>query len=412
MVGVKKRKAKSGVKMVDSEGTSRITMIHPGMHQVGGAERLITDLAIGLAEEGCKVDLLVGACNKLWYDQLRRKNSSLSVKEVGVKFPGNPLTWINLEVLTRSLFRLINPDTDTIFTSGFPSNLILNYSNRLRARHIHYFQEAPTILHDREGQKATNPFYLPIFYRFMTRLYGGSDIRCVRNYDVLMANSNLTRRINAQVYGLDPADIKVVYPGINIKKFERPISATPFFSRIVKKSSPVIFFPKGTKFWWNQLVCLKALERLRNVDFIAVFTGGTWFEVKSLAMWSKKLGISQKILWAQVLSEEELRFIYSRSTIVVSIPRRQPFGLTPLESIICGSTPITSRHSGLFEIMKLEDSANFVDGNDSIELAQTMEKLITDEDLRRKIVFDGRLKIVEEFDGSKFINRMIKVLLS
>jgi hypothetical protein len=43
------------------------------MHFIGGAERLMTDLALGLADEGTKVEVVTGICHDYWRSELSRK---------------------------------------------------------------------------------------------------------------------------------------------------------------------------------------------------------------------------------------------------------------------------------------------------------------------------------------------------
>ena len=142
------------------------------MHSIGGAERLITDLVLGLAGEGISVDLLTGFCNKIWRDQIfaRAKNDKVLIQEVGWKASGNIRFWFNVNGFVKSLVKNINRKTDAIITSGFPSNLIS--SQLLQDPHIktiHYLHEAPIVLHDSEGIESL-PFILKNFYMLTTLL--------------------------------------------------------------------------------------------------------------------------------------------------------------------------------------------------------------------------------------------------
>src|SRR4030042_6682879 len=141
------------------------------MHFVGGAERLMTDRARGLEDAEIQVEVVTGMCHDYWRSQLSKKANCVSVKELGRATPGNLRFWLNAKGFAGAFAKLINPETDLILTSSFPSSLIADlFTKRHDVKTVHYLHEAPMVLHDREGLKAL-PLKLRVFYRFASARY-------------------------------------------------------------------------------------------------------------------------------------------------------------------------------------------------------------------------------------------------
>jgi glycosyltransferase involved in cell wall biosynthesis len=380
------------------------------MHFIGGAERLMTDLALGLADEETRVEVVTGMCHDYWRSELLQKANCVSVKELGRATLGNLGFWLNVKGFAKAFAKLINPETDLIVTSSFPSSLIADLFTKWHdVKVVHYLHEAPMVLHDKEGLKAL-PLKLRMFYRFASAHYAKEDVEAVRRSDMILANSQLSKRVNAVTYGVDESSIGVIYPGVNVEHITASAVKPQLISKYVRDGLPVIFFPRGAQFWRNPEVCLQALQRLRIGDFMAVFTGGADYEVAALLKRAKALGLTGKVFWIQELSDEELNAMYSRSSLVVSIPKRQPFGLIPLEALVCGTPPIISSSSGVSEVLRDGVDAICVHESDSEQLADAIEMLILDAETRTKIVSNGKRRVLAEFTSGRFVKEVVENL--
>ena len=82
----------------------------------------MADLAAGLADSETEVQLVTGLCHETWKSRLG-KQVSLSLREVGQAAPGSLESWLNVNGFARALSKLIDPETDVIVTSSFPSSI-------------------------------------------------------------------------------------------------------------------------------------------------------------------------------------------------------------------------------------------------------------------------------------------------
>ncbi len=383
-----------------------ISVVHPGMHFVGGAERLMADLALGLADEETTVDLVTGVCHEFWRSQFSQKQGRVSVRELGSPVSGDLKFWLHVRGISKLLAKLMNPETDVVITSNFPSPLVAQaFAGEHKAHVVHYIHDAPNVLHDREGRQVLSR-KLKIFYQGVSKLYAKYDIQAIQAGNLILSSSLLSRKANAKAYGLDESQIQVVYPGVNVSGFAPSATVPPLIKKHVEKGVPVIFVPKGAQFWRRPEVCLQALKRLRTSNFFAVFSGGAKYEVSSLLNQIQKLGLKDNVLWVQELPHSEINGMYTYSTAVVSIAKRQGFGLIPLEALLCGSASVVSYSSGVSEVLRDGEDTLLVHDDNAEELARAVGTLISDTETRRRIVSNGKRTVLEKFTTTRYVSEM------
>ncbi len=382
-----------------------VSVVHPGMHFVGGAERLMADLALGLADEETSVDIVTGVCHDFWRSHLSQKKG-VSVRELGRPVTGDLKFWLRVRGIAWSLAELMDPETDVVITSNFPSSLVAAaFCEKHDAWVVHYIHDAPNVLHDDEGRRVL-PWRLKTFYGFVSKLYAKYDIKAIRAGDLILSSSQLSRRANAKAYGIDESKIQVVYPGVNVDSFAPSETVPRLVKEYVADGFPVVFIPKGANFWRRPEVCLHALKRLGESRFVAVFSGGASYEVASLLDQVKKLGLSGKVLWVQELSHDEINGMYTHASAVVSIAKRQGFGLIPLEALLCGSPSVVSYSSGVSEVLRDGEDVLLVHDESVDEMAKALETLISNADLGRSLVSNGKKKVLDKFTSERYASEM------
>ncbi|MEM2129741.1 MAG: glycosyltransferase, partial [Candidatus Bathyarchaeia archaeon] len=287
------------------------SIVHPSLHFIGGAERLMVDLAVGLADEGCVVEVVAGLCHKYWLDYIQQNGERVKVKVLGYKVPGNLLFWLNVRGFVKALARLISSECDAVITSSFPASLVGDvFRMRNKALILHYLHEAPMVLHDREGVMALSS-ELRLFYRFVSCFYRKFDLEAVCRSSRIIANSCFTRRVNAAVYGVAESGISVIYPGVDVMRLRGCVHELRFIGKYRRAGVPIIFFPRGVQSWRNSQVCVQALSRLRVGEFVGVFTGGSRYEAAALFKYARRIGVDQKLLWLGELADSDLFSLYS-----------------------------------------------------------------------------------------------------
>jgi glycosyltransferase involved in cell wall biosynthesis len=362
------------------------------------------DLSTVFARKGWIVDIVTGICNPIWRKLI--KSPLITLREVGYKVTESPRFWMNVKNYVRNSAKLVTKDTDVLITSSFPSPLVAGLTKDLmNHRWLHYLHEAPMVLHDPAGRRASALTYR-LFYELATTLFSDEEIEAVRASDIIIANSLLTRDINARVYGFKPEDIRVVYPGVDPKSVHPNYAVPGFLQPFHEEGIPILFFPKGVKSWWNSETCLEALEKLK-FEYISVFTGGTSKEKEHLDNRAEKLGMKESIIIIDNLPNPLMNSIYTNSSVVISIPRRQPFGLIPLEALICGTPPIISKMSGVSEVLENGGEVLTINHQDPDELAHGIKRLIHDQEFKTELVKNGKTKVKDYLTIDRFGEEML-----
>mgnify|MGYP001566814892 CR=1 FL=1 len=102
-------------------------------------------------------------------------------------------------------------------------------------------------------------------------------------------------------------------------------------------------------------------------------------------------------------SEAELVALYNQSLMLVFMPIMEPFGLVALEAMACGTPVIGVREGGVRESVLDGHSGILVD-RDSSELAQAIERLVLNPDLRSRLGEQAGVYVRNEWTWSRSID--------
>ena len=170
---------------------------------------------------------------------------------------------------------------------------------------------------------------------------------------------------------------------------------------------------------------LGRIHRLKGIDFLVrsfayltkngtensklVIAGpddGYLDEVKFLV---NSLGISDLVLFTGILPEEDKVSAYVDSSICTYLSPFEPFGLVTLEVAACGTPVIISRGTHMARVVEERKFGFSVKYNDIYELAETMRKVLNDNDLLREMGQKGRKFVLENFNWTDIVVKLEKV---
>lgn len=106
-------------------------------------------------------------------------------------------------------------------------------------------------------------------------------------------------------------------------------------------------------------------------------TGWRHEEIFSLA---QELDLQDDVLFPGFIPREELPLWYNAASAFVYPSLYEGFGLPPLEAMACGTPVVASNASSLPEVVG--DAGLLVEPTDAEELAQAMQRVLSDDDLR------------------------------
>jgi glycosyltransferase involved in cell wall biosynthesis len=118
-----------------------------------------------------------------------------------------------------------------------------------------------------------------------------------------------------------------------------------------------------------------------------VLTGGKLFLNTETEKLIRTSPWASDIILTGSMLHEELRLLYSSATALVFVPWFEGFGIPAAEAMRCGTPVILSDTTSLPEIGGT--AALFVSPGNSEEVSNAMLKVITDDDLRKRMIASG-----------------------
>ncbi len=124
---------------------------------------------------------------------------------------------------------------------------------------------------------------------------------------------------------------------------------------------------------------------------------------------NSRLG-SERVIWHERVSQEELSGLYAHALATIYISSREAFGLPPLEGLAQGSVPVIAENALGQEIFG--NNAVFVTNPDSVsEIAEALRKAMTNSALREKIK-EHAPEIVRRYTWPAHTDRFIAMIKS
>lgn len=118
-------------------------------------------------------------------------------------------------------------------------------------------------------------------------------------------------------------------------------------------------------------------------------------ELNRLQQIAAEAGILSSILFTGRKRRDVLKYYYTAADVFISTPWYEPFGITPLEAMACGTVVIGSNVGGLKFTIQHGKTGFLVPSHDPMALAEKIEQLLSDEKLL-KLMRSNALKMVNK----------------
>ena len=220
--------------------------------------------------------------------------------------------------------------------------------------------------------------------------------RVVRGVDGLVAASVVERRALVDVYGADSQRTAVIPCGVDTALF-RPGDREAARARLDAGDAPLLLYVgriapiKGLETLLDAVAGLRA-ERGSKVQVLVVGgeadepTDGHEADIRRRV---DALGLRDVVRFVGAQPQETLRDYYVAADVTVLPSYYESFGMVALEAMACGSPVIGSRVGGLATTVRDGVTGYLVPDGDADALAERIEMLVGDADLRFRLGREG-----------------------
>jgi glycosyltransferase involved in cell wall biosynthesis len=151
----------------------------------------------------------------------------------------------------------------------------------------------------------------------------------------------------------------------------------------------------------NLVRLVRAYAALRQSGVIShqlVIVGQAHWQGSAIGREVNELGLSEEVVFTGYVPTDDLVTLYNAATVFVYPSLYEGFGLPILEAMSCGTPVITSNVASMPEVAG--EAALLVNPRSEEDLAQTLERVLTDEMLRRELGEKG-LRRASQFSWEK-----------
>lgn len=232
--------------------------------------------------------------------------------------------------------------------------------------------------------------------------------RALREADGIVTISKYTQGKLVEL-GVDPSQIAVIYPGVDLKAFQ-PNSAAGQTIRArhgLLDGRPVLLTVARLIPRKGHDKVIEALPAiLGQVPDVVYLIVGTGPQEDRLRTHAQEKGVADRVIFAGRVSDEELPAYYNAADVFI-MPNREDetdvegFGIVFLEANACGVPVIGGHSGGAVDAIADGESGYLVDPSSPQAIAEAASRLLTDPALARRMGEAGRERARWEFSWER-----------
>lgn len=226
-------------------------------------------------------------------------------------------------------------------------------------------------------------------------IYSGSFERLFRRYlyqglkkaRLIIADSFSTKKDLKRIYNIDEKKIHVVYLGVDTTIFKPLNNKLELRKQLGLDLNKKLIINVGTE---KQRKNIEGL--LYAFSFLVKDDDNTLLvrvgkQKKSIKKLIDKLGLCDKVIYFEDVSEQNLPFFYNAADLFVMPSFYEGFGLPAIEAMSCGIPVIVANTSSLPEIVA--DAAIKIHPYSIIEMFDMMKKILNEPNLQKELKEKG-----------------------
>ena len=244
--------------------------------------------------------------------------------------------------------------------------------------------------------------------------------RVAREADSVIAECPQDRDDLEQLYGVDPGKIEIIPGGFDPSEFW-PVDKS-YARRLVglPPGEPTVLYlgrivpRKGVD---TVIQAFALLQKNHRQPARLLIVGGDSAtpdpratpEIGRLQHIAEQEGVRDRVEFTGLRPRKMLRFFYSAADMFVTTPWYEPFGITPLEAMACGTPVIGSRVGGIKFTVRDGETGLLVPAKNPAALADKMAELYADPERLRSMCERGVRRVHDHFTW-RTVSRQLEAL--
>lgn len=246
----------------------------------------------------------------------------------------------------------------------------------------------------RKGMKGSRD-KLEKTYRFRERI--DKEFLIFRNCDHVIATTHQQEEILHDEYGIPYDHITNIPPGMDEARYTplSPIKLSKLRTRLKFKPHDVYCVGRAATNKGIDLL-IKSLPHLRKLQPKArlqlAVGANAKRDIKRLDSWKKlagELGVARQIKWHGYVEDDEMANYYRAGAVFALPSRYEPFGMTAIEAMACGTPTVLTVHGGLHEIVEFGQHALVADPKRPEEYAAMLSLPLQYPQMHEKLSIEG-----------------------
>ncbi len=372
---------------------------------IGGIETFLQSVSEKYVEKGNNVTIVTGAYG------LKSKKEN------------------NINVIRTEFFERYRENVDSIQQEKEACDFLMDViqKNKIQVLHVHNFHFTHNVSHIFAVQRAARNKNIPIILHVH-----GSGSQATSDFLLSKAGwdkvISVSKFVATEVYekGVQGNALEVVYNGTNTEWFkpgnknnellekynidsEKMIFGTP--SRLISSGGSIV----ERKGYFTIMKALSLLKERRD-DFVWILTGGKFPNQEMMEAAKNKMldyariyGIEDNVKICIEVAHEDMPSFYNSIDLMLLPSIDEPFGLSTIEAMSCGTVAIGANSGATTEIITNGVDGFIIQPDNHIELGDLLVKLMANDDLRKNVGMNSRRTIVERFSIDKLVDSLDKI---
>ena len=246
--------------------------------------------------------------------------------------------------------------------------------------------------------------------------------RLCKSADRIIATNPQEKEDLVELYHTDPEKIVIIPCGVNLDLFQ-PLSQEESKKEIAFSTDDFLITYVGRLEERKGIdTLLEAIYLADNPSIQAVIVGGpptdkpflSWAELseepyKNYMAMIEQYGIEKQVTFTGGKSQDQLSKYYSAADITVIPSYYEPFGMTAIEAMACGSSVIASRVGGLKTTVKENQVGALFEPRNATQLAEKIKIVFDQPSMNAELKKNSRPYVEENFSWKSVAKSMAVV---